>query len=98
MFIKIHNSYRRVVAICDSELLGKKFVEGKKQLDVRESFYNGEKYDEERIAEMMLKYKSDDATFNIVGERAVNLGIETGIICEGNVGEVDGVKFALVLL
>ncbi len=98
MYIKIHNSYRKLVAICDSELLGKKFEEGKKQLDVRENFYNGEEYNDKRIVQMMRKHKEDDATFNIVGENAVKLGIEAGIIGEGNVGEVDGVKFALVLL
>ena len=43
MYIKIHRSYRNVVAICDAEILGKKFEEGKRVLDVRESFYNNEK-------------------------------------------------------
>jgi hypothetical protein len=44
MFINIiHSSCRDVVAICDSELLGKVFEEGQLQLDVKESFYKGEK-------------------------------------------------------
>ena len=29
MFIKIHNSYRNVVALADADLIGKKFEEGK---------------------------------------------------------------------
>ena len=98
MYIKIHHSYRKIVAICDSEILGKKFEEGKKQLDVRENFYKGEKFNEEIIAKIMKEEKADDATFNIAGERAVNLALKTGVIGNGNVGKVDGIPFALVLL
>ena len=43
VYIKVHNSYRSVVAVADSDLLGKRFEEGIKQLDVRENFYNGKK-------------------------------------------------------
>jgi len=42
MFVKIIESYRNVVAIADEELVGKKFFEGNKQLDVKESFYKSE--------------------------------------------------------
>ena len=28
LYIKVHKSYRTVVALCDSEILGKKFEEG----------------------------------------------------------------------
>ena len=49
MLIKIHKSYRDVVAICDSELLGEKFEEGERILEVRESFFNGEEKNEEGI-------------------------------------------------
>lgn len=95
---KVHESYRRVVAICDFELVGKKFEEGKKQLDVRERFYKGEEADEEKILEIMRLEKMEDSTFNIVGEKCVSLALESGLISEGNVGRVDGVPFALVLV
>ena len=39
MLVKIHKSYRNVVAVCDSDLIGKKFEEDKFQLDLKESFY-----------------------------------------------------------
>ena len=42
MLVNIIKSYREVVAICDSELLGKCFEEGIFQLDIKESFYKGE--------------------------------------------------------
>ena len=67
MYVKIHESYRKVVAVCDSELVGKKFEEGKMQLDVRENFYNGEEVDEEKLMEILQRELAEDATFNIVG-------------------------------
>jgi len=98
MYLKVHESYRKVVAICDSELIGKKFEEGKMQLEVGEHFFKGEEIDEGKIVEMLRGLKMDDATFNIVGEKAVKAGIESGLISEENVGRVQGVPFALVLL
>ena len=98
MFVKIHRSYRKVVAICDSELVGKKFEEGKMQLDVRENFFKGEKFDKEKVVEIMKSERADDSTFNIVGKKAVKLALENGIIGNGNIGKVEGIPFALVLL
>ena len=84
--------------MCDSDLVGKKFEEGKKQLDVRENFYGGDELDEERVRQMISFERSNDSTFNIVGEEAVRLAIQMELISEGNVGKVDGVPFALLLL
>jgi hypothetical protein len=98
MFLKIHKSYRDVVAICDSDLIGKRFEEGKFQLDVKESFYKGDEVSEERAIFLLKKISREDATFNIVGKDSVKAAIQAGIIEENAVGEVQGVKFALVLL
>jgi uncharacterized protein len=98
MQIKIHESYRKVVALCDSELVGKKFEEGNMQLDAKESFYKGEEVDEEKIVGMLKNFSADDSTFNIIGEKSVKAAIDSGIIIEGNVGRVQGIPFALVLL
>ena len=40
MFVNVIKSYRDVVAICDKELIGKKFEEGNFQLDVKENFFS----------------------------------------------------------
>ncbi len=98
MFVKIHNSYRKVIAICDSDIIGKKFEEGKRQLDVRESFYRGDELSEEEVIDLMVKEKYDDSTFNIAGKKSVELALKSGIIYEGNVGSVDGIPFALLLI
>ena len=37
MLIKIHKSYKEIVAVCDSDLLGKTYEQGDKILEIRES-------------------------------------------------------------
>lgn len=91
-------SYRNVVAVCDSDLLGKRFEEGKFQLDIKESFYGGEEVDEERVIQIMKKMSEEDATFNIVGKDSVNTALKAGIIVEEGITEIQGIPFALVLL
>jgi len=96
--IKVYKSYRIVVAACDSELLGKKFEEGIKQLDVRESFYKGIEVSEEEAIKVMQFQFREDATFNIVGENAINTAIKAGVIEQETVGKIQGIPFALKLL
>ncbi len=98
MYIKIHKSYRTVVAICDDDLIGKKFKEGERLLDVRESFYKGEHVDHDKAVEVMKAQSYDDATFNIVGKESVAAAQEAGIITKEGVGTVENIPFALVLL
>jgi uncharacterized protein len=98
MLLKIHKSYRDVVAVCDSDLIGKRFEEGRFQLDVKESFYNGEEIPEERVVQILKRMFIEDATFNIVGKDSVKAAVQAGIIDESAVGEVQGVQFALILL
>ncbi|MBS3098676.1 DUF424 family protein [Candidatus Pacearchaeota archaeon] len=97
MLIKIHESYRKIAAVCDKEIVGKKFEEGKRQLDVKESFYKGEEIDEESLIWKLQDLARDDATFNIVGNKSVSAAMKSGVISKGDVGEIDGVKFALLL-
>jgi len=98
MLIRIIKSYRDVVAICDAELLGKKFEEGNFQLDVKESFFKGEKTSEEKAIEIMQDMSREDATFNIVGEKSINTAIKAGIITQNSIKKIQSIPFALILL
>ena len=98
MFIKIHKSYRNIVAVCDSDLLGKRFEEGNKLLDVRESFYKGEEITEKELLQVMKDFIREDATFNIIGKEAIACALKAGIISEKGVKKVAGIPFALVLM
>ena len=98
MFVRIHKSYRNVVAICDKELVGKKFEDGKKQLDLLENFYKGEEANKEGVIALILRQAREDATFNIVGEKSIAAAIEAGIITKESVARVQNIPFALTLL
>jgi hypothetical protein len=98
MYLKIHESYRKVAALSDSDLMGKRFEEGKRQLDIRENFYKGDLMEEKQIIETLKDLALDDATFNIVGKKSINAAIKAGIITKEMIGKVQDIPFALVLL
>jgi hypothetical protein len=98
MFVNVIRSYRDVVAVCDDELLGKKFEEGKFQLDVKESFFKGKESSEEEAFEIMRDMKLEDSTFNIIGEKSVNTALKAGIITKEGVGKIANIPFAMVLM
>ena len=96
MYLKIHKSYRTVVALCDEELLGKKFEEGIRQLDCRESFYKDKLISYEEAVKTIQFQMNEDATFNIVGEKSTRSAIESGLIEEENRIRIAGIPFTLV--
>jgi len=108
MFFNVIKSYRDVVAVCDSELLGEKFEEPLennkdviRQLDVKESFYKGKegkKVSESELIELLKNFSREDATFNIVGEKSVNAALKAGIISKEHIDRIQGVPFILILL
>lgn len=98
MLVNIIKSYREVVAICDAELLGKYFEEERFQLDIKQSFFSGEKASEEEVIQIMQDMSREDATFNIVGEKSVNAAIKAGIISENGIKKIQGIPFALILM
>ena len=91
-------SYRDIVAICDTNLLGKTFEEDKFQLDVKESFFKGDEKSKEETIEIIQDMSKEDATFNIIGEESTQAAIEAGIITKEGVKKIQGIPFALVLL
>ena len=97
MYVKIHKSYRNVVAICDLELMGKRFESGIFQLDVKENFFRGDKVSEDEAILIMRRMLAEDATFNIVGKKSVNAAIKAEIISSDSVRKIAGIPFALVL-
>ena len=98
MLVKIIKTYRDVVAICDSELLGKRFEQGKFQLDVKESFFGGDETDEEKVIEIMKDMEKEDSTFNIIGKESVNAALKSGIIKKEGIGKIDNIPFSLILI
>ncbi len=65
-----------LVAVCDSELVGKVFREGDLKIEVKEDFYGEREVGEEEVRRALR-----NATIaNITGRRAVELAISMGIV------------------
>ncbi len=98
ILVKIHQAYRYIVAVCDSDLIDKKFEDGNKQLDLTGNFFKGEEKTEEEVGEIILDMQLEDATFNIVGKKSCELAKKQGLISEGGIIHIGGVPIALVLM
>ncbi len=107
VLIKVHESYRWVVAVCDKDVFGRKLVDGKRVLDVGGDFFSPrDDSGEPQVKPMsvseakdeIIRCANEDATFNFVGEKSIGLAKELGIVKDEGVVEVDGVPFALVLM
>ena len=94
--VKIHESYRNVIAICDSDLIGKKFEEGEIQLYVKESFYSGEPMSEQEVSALIKNMEKKFPSYNIVGKKAVELCIKEKLISCDGVKTVEGIPHAMV--
>ena len=92
--VRIYKQGRDVlIGACDEKLIGKKFSEGKFQIDVRKEFYDGE-----RIGKEKLKRYLENATIaNLVGEEAVRCAIEIGLVDPDCVIKIKGIPHAQVV-
>jgi len=98
ILLKVHESYRWVVAVCDKDVFGRKLVDGKRVFDVGGVFFEGKEMSDEEVAAEIVRCNHEDATFNFVGEKSVGIAKQLGIVKDEGVVEIDGVPFALVLL
>lgn len=96
--IKIHKSYRWVVAICDKELYGQKLEADDMQLDLSGKFFEGKEVEKTELVETIEMCTYEDATFYIIGHKSIKCAKEIGLIEKGGIKEIAGIPFALVLL
>ena len=79
-----------LIGACDEKLLGKKFEDGKFQIDVSKEFYGGE-----RISSEVLKKYLEDATIaNLVGKETIKCAIDLGLIDLECIIKIKGVPHA----
>lgn len=97
MLFKLHKASRLAVAVCDSDLLGNRFEEEGKQLDLTGKFFQGEEKSSEEIRELLDFYRKEDACFNIIGEKSCNIALEAKLVSEDSVSKIAGVPFILIL-
>lgn len=100
MLVKIHKATRYVVAICDTELFGKKYLDsgGLRQIDLTTKFFEGDEKTEEEIKEIIADYVREDASFNIVGENSCKIALKSGAIDKRGIIRIANIPIALTLL
>lgn len=95
MIVKIHrNKTGNVVAACDEDILGKKFEEGKLQLDLTTDFYKGEKKTDSEV----LKIISNSYVVSFVGEKCVEFAIKNRLVDKDKVLVIAGVPHAQCII
>ena len=82
-----------VIGACDEHLLGKKFVDGKFQIDVSENFYGGQRISKETLA----KYLIDATIANLVGEETIQCAIKLGLVNPDCILKIKGVPHAQMI-
>ena len=98
MQVKIHDSYRIIVAVSDSELIGQTFEEGLRQIEVRPHFFKGDERTKNEVVKILKDMQKEDATFNIVGEESVSAALEAGIVSPEGIIKIANIPIALVLM
>ena len=91
MIVKVHEKSGGIlVAVCDSELIGKKLAEGDAQIDLSADFYHGVEKSAEETGDLI---RNADY-INLVGQQSVALGIKEGIIDEEKVILIEHIPHA----
>jgi len=95
MIVKKHITpdHRLLLAVCDSSLIGKKFEQGGKVIDLSSDFYNGDETSKEEAAIIMKKAY----LLNLVGEDSIQTGLDAGLVENNSVLKIEGIPCAQVL-
>ncbi len=94
MYMKKYDTEGHViVAVCDREILGKKFREGKLVLKLDNSFYKGDEADETEVKEAL----SSATIANIAGEKAIACAVECGCIDPDAIIFIEGIPHAQMI-
>ncbi len=80
-----------ILAVCDSDIIGKVFEEGDVVLYAKEEFYG-----KDEIGEEVVDFFRDATIINLLGNKIVELALTHGWIEEDGIIEVKGVKHAQI--
>jgi len=95
MLVKLHRrEHRTIVSVCDRQLIGQLLEENGKQLDLRSDFYKGDEKSTQEIGDLI---RNADGV-NLVGDEAISLGLQEGVIDKEHVMKVKGIPHAQAAL
>jgi uncharacterized protein len=95
MYLKIHRTCdgSSVVAICDRELLDRKLRHGETELHVSEHFYGTTPADEAEVSKAL----SEADNVNIIGERAITIAVNLGLVERSRCLIIEGIPHAQII-
>jgi hypothetical protein len=82
-----------LLAICDTEILGKTLCEGKIVFHVKEEFYKGARVSIEEAVAMI----ENSTIVNMIGKNVVKKAMEKGYVHPEAILSIDGVPHAQIL-
>lgn len=96
IIISLKNTERGILLVAtDKNIMGRKFEEGKYQLDLTKEFYNGmDLKDEEELSRLAQSSRY----LHLTGKEAVSWGIEEGFVQEKRVLTIESVPHAEVVI
>ena len=83
---------KKMLNICDVELLGKKIIQDELKMNISENYY-GEKLVDREEAKALMKNSS---IINMVGRETISLSIQLGIGSESGVKTISDTPFLIV--
>jgi len=94
MFLKIHRApqTRDIVAVCDGELINTIISNGDVEVHITEAFYGTRRASDDEVREALKNTENA----NIMGERAVAIAIELGLISRAGCIMIGGVPHAQI--
>lgn len=92
VYLKIHQQLdQKVVAVCDSDVIGKVFSRNNLEVNISETFYKGDLVDLESAIKILEKTDN----FNIAGKIIVDACITKGIISEHAIIKISDLPIAM---
>ena len=79
-----------LIGACDEKLIGKKFEEGKFQIDVSKEFYDGQRVN----ADVLKQYLIEATIANLVGKETIKCAIDLGLIDAECIIKIKGIPHA----
>ena len=94
IFIKEHtHNNRKLISLCDGNLIGKEFDDGESTLKIFKDFYSGEPMFEKDI----IKLIKENTLLNIVGEESIKFALNNKLIHKDGIRKIKNIPIALLL-
>ena len=92
---KLHenNEGKKILSLCDKELLGKEFEDGNGFLNLKSDFYNGTEFNIEKSDIIISKSNS----INAVGNESIKLLLNKNITNDSHIKKIKKIPYAIIV-